>query len=217
MPRVLPLNTLITVTTALLLSSCASLIAPTVKTELHDLKGGQYQLDPSHASIVFKVNHLGLSTYVGRFNRANATLDFDPDNLQSLKLRGLIDTASVDVNNPSLEKTLRSDEWFDAKQFPQALFQSTHIRPGEGNTFTLHGQLTIRRVTVPVVLAAQFNGGAFNLLTGRYTLGFSATGGFLRSDFGLDQYGGLVGDKIDIAIDAEFLRGNGSHKPTLVE
>ena len=49
-----------------------------------------------------------------------------------------------------------------------------------------------------------FHGGASNILTGNYTLGFSAETSLLRSDFGMSAYIPLVGDKIDIEIYVEF-------------
>ena len=65
----------------ILLSSCVSLLVPTVNTEVVSLKAGQYKLDKAHATLLFKVQHLGLSTYVGRFNNFDASLDFDPENI----------------------------------------------------------------------------------------------------------------------------------------
>ena len=68
------------------------------------------------------------------------------------------------------------------------------------------GDLTFLGVTKEVVLDVTFNGGAMNMLTAKYTIGFEATSRFSRSDFGLDQYVGLVGDDITIEVHAEFLR-----------
>jgi polyisoprenoid-binding protein YceI len=53
---------------------------------------------------------------------------------------------------------------------------------------------------------ATFNGGADNLLTGKYTLGFTATGSFKRSDYGMDSFAGIIGDEVNLEIFAEFLR-----------
>ena len=58
----------------------------------------------------------------------------------------------------------------------------------------------------PVVLDIVFNGGANNMLTRRYTLGFAASGVFKRSDFGIDSFIGAVGDEIFLDINAEFQR-----------
>ena len=48
----------------------------------------------------------------------------------------------------------------------------------------------------PVTLDVTFNGGANNLLTGRYTLGFDATGTIKRSEFGITNLVPAVGDEV---------------------
>ena len=57
-----------------------------------------------------------------------------------------------------------------------------------------------------MTLDVTFNGGADSLLTGRYTLGFAATGTLLRSTFGLGAYAPAVGDEVTLEIHAEFQR-----------
>ncbi len=96
---------------ALLLTSCGTLIKPKVKTGLIQLEKGSYKLDPSHVAVLFKINHMGLSTFVGRFNKVDASLEFDPKNIAAAKLSAVIDIASVDVNNADLEETLRGSSW----------------------------------------------------------------------------------------------------------
>lgn len=186
------------------LSGCAALITPNYSQELMQLRSGQYRLDPEHTYIHFRIEHLGLSTIVGRFNSADASLDFDPDAMSDLALEGYVDVAAIDVNNRDLEKRLRGREWFDTNRFPHATFQTISVTPTSGNTFSIEGDFTLRGVTRPLLLEATFKGGADNLLTGKYTLGFSAKGNFLRSDFGIDGFGALLADTVYIEINAEF-------------
>ena len=91
----------------LLMAGCASLIKPRLAQELVSIKAGEYRLDKDHASIVFKVDHMGFSKFIGRFNRFDASLDFDPDNIENSSLEATIDMASVDVNNEKFERALR--------------------------------------------------------------------------------------------------------------
>lgn len=189
---------------ALLLSGCTSLITPNYSQDLAQLRSGQYRLDPEHAYIHFKIEHLGLSTIVGRFNRADASLDFDPDSIDELQLEGYIDVAEIDVNNRDLEKRLRGREWFDTDRFPRATFSTVSVTPTSANTFLIEGDFTLRGVSKLLSLEATFKGGADNMLTGKYTLGFAATGSFLRSDYGIDGFGALLADNVTIEINAEF-------------
>ena len=190
------------------LVGCASLVRPNYTQELSELRPGDYSLDPEHAYVHFKVEHLGLSTIVGRFNSVDASLDFDPDSLEELDLQGLIDINSIDMNNESLEDRLLGSDWFDAAKFPEASFQTRSISKIKGNEFVVSGDFTLRGVTRTLLLDAKFKGGADNLLTGKYTLGFSATGSFLRSDHGIDSFVGLVSDEVFVEIHAEFQKNN---------
>ncbi|MBX2847494.1 MAG: YceI family protein [Acidiferrobacterales bacterium] len=190
--------------TTALLASCASLLMPTVETEVATLKAGQYKLDRAHATLLFKVQHLGLSTYVGRFNDFNASLDFDADNISASRLDGVIEIASLDINNNALADDLLTSTWFDAEKYPQATFMTKSVKPISDNEFEFIGDLDWRGVVKEISIAGTFHGGASNILSGKYTLGFSATTSILRSEFGMDAYIPIVGDKIDIEVYVEF-------------
>ncbi|ARD21487.1 YceI family protein [Shewanella japonica] len=190
----------------LMLSSCVSWVAPNVKSELVALQRGEYQLDKNHAALLFKIQHLGLSTYVGRFNQFDAELTFDPDNMAAASLTAVVDIQSVDINNPDLAETLQESTWFDSKTFPQAVFASHTVTPISESQFNFTGNLTLKGVTQPVTFKATFHGGADNWMTGKYTVGFSAIGRIKRSDFNMSSYIPIVGDEIDLEIYAEFLK-----------
>jgi len=94
--------------------------------------------------------------------------------------------------------------WFHQKKYPQAKFTTLKVEPLGDNQFTFTGNLNWRGVVKSISLVVVFHGGANNLLTQKYTLGFSATGSFLRSDFGMDAYIPIVGDQINIEVFSEF-------------
>ncbi len=186
------------------LLSCGTLIQPNVKTGIYQLEKGSYKLDQTHAAVLFKINHMGLSTFVGRFNKVDASLDFDPANITAAKLSAVIDVASLDVNNPDLEETLRGSSWFDVASHPQAFFKTTHVVLVDKNSAIFSGDLTLHGITSPIELTVRFNGGGKNWLTGFYTLGFSATSSFNRSAYGIDNLIPAVADQVDIEVFAEF-------------
>lgn len=189
---------------SLTLCGCIALITPNVKTELYELRSGDYKVDKTHTTVLFKVNHMGLSTYVGRFNELDASLNFDPENLEQSSLQATVKTASVDVNNQALEATLSGSDWFNSDRYPEMIFSTSDIQLIDGSTLSFTGELTLLGVSQPIEMVGVFHGGATNLLTGRYTLGFSASGQAKRSDFGMDQYIGIVGDEVSFEIYAEF-------------
>jgi polyisoprenoid-binding protein YceI len=189
-----------------LLSACVSLITPTVEPDVVKLKAGQYSLDASHATLLFKIQHLGLSTYVGRFNQFDASLEFDPQNIAAARLSAIIEIDSLDINDSDLKDDLMGRAWFRQSEFPQAKFVSSTVRPLSDTEFEFSGVLDWRGEQKPISVTATFHGGASNILTGKYTLGFSAKGAFSRSDFGMDKFVPLVGDEVTIEAYAEFLK-----------
>lgn len=188
----------------LLLVGCGALIKPNVQTGLVQLEKGSYKLDQDHVAVLFKINHMGLSTFVGRFNKVDATLEFDPNNIAAARLLAIIDVASVDANNRDLEETLRGSSWLNTEKHPQAFFKTTSVSVLDQGSAVFSGELTLHGVTAPIDLTVTFNGGANNMLTGFYTLGFSATSTFNRSSFGIDYLIPAIGDALEIEVFAEF-------------
>ena len=189
------------------LVSCDRLLTPDFNTDITELKGGAYTLDSDHATLLWKINHLGFSTYIGRFNDFDASLDFDPENIEASNLEVIINTASLDINNAEFAEELRGDKWFNVEQFPQATFKTTaFVESIDEDTFVFQGDLTLLGVTAPVNLDINFHGGGRNFLTRSYTLGFSASSSFLRSAYGLDRFTSFgVGDDIEIEVHVEFM------------
>lgn len=186
------------------LSACGYLIAPKVKTGVVNLEKGSYQIDPAHTSVLFKINHMGMSTFVGRFNESEASLEFDPAHMENAKLSALIKIPSIDVNNKDLEESLKGSSWFDAEKYPQALFKTETVVMLDDTHAKFSGNLTLHGVTAPIVLNVIFNGAGNNMLSGKYTLGFTATARFKRSQFGMDYLIPAVGDDVDVEVFAEF-------------
>jgi polyisoprenoid-binding protein YceI len=190
-----------------LLVSCDRILTPGFETSVQDLRGGAYTLDKAHASILWKVSHLGFSSYIGRFNDFDASLDFDPENIEASSLEVIINTTSLDINNEAFAEELRGEDWFNVAQFPQAIFRTTSfVEAVDEDTFVFQGDLTLLDTTAPVTLTVNFNGGGRNFLTRSYTLGFSATTTVQRSLFGLDNLVAFgVGDNIELEVHVEFM------------
>ncbi|MDO7656996.1 MAG: YceI family protein, partial [OM182 bacterium] len=106
---------LILLTCAGLLASCDRILTPDFETDIQELGSGNYTLDPDHATLLFKINHLGFSSFIGRFNDFDAALDFDPENIGNSTLEVIVDAASIDVNNPAFAQELRGPRWFNTE------------------------------------------------------------------------------------------------------
>ena len=137
----------------LALAACGRLIPANDQTiEPAHLEGGAYRLDPDHITLLWKVNHLGFSQFVGRFDKVDATLDFDPAVPAASRLEVVVATASIDSRLPDLDDTLRGSGWLDATAFPRPPFVRPRSRPPATTTARVTGDLTLHGVTRPVTL-----------------------------------------------------------------
>ncbi len=192
-------------------TGCTVLLAKIVPShnqtfDASDIPSGRYILDHPHASIHFRTDHMGFSSFVGRFNSFDAALEFDKQRPEESKLGAIITTASIDSNSEELDEILRGREFFQVEKFPEITFTSDGIEITGEKSGILTGELTLLGVTNELRLDVTFNGGAYNMLNSRYTLGFSATGTLKRSDFGMSAYIPLIGDEVRFEIEAEFKR-----------
>ena len=188
----------------LLIAACASIVRPGYTSDIASLKPGAYTIDPAHSTVLFKVDHFGLSKYVGRFNSLEASLEFDPENIEGTRLHAIVNTASIDVGDADFSKTLAGPDWFDSERYAQAVFTTQSLKFAEGGDVVFTGQLEMLGKSQAMDISIRFNGGATNMLTGFYTIGFSASAVLKRSEFGMDKHLGLVGDDIELEIHAEF-------------
>jgi len=134
----------------------------------------------------------------------SGSLDFDPRDVAATELQGLIEATSIDLNNDELESTLAGSSWFNTKAFPEISFISTAVATKDNGDLVITGDLTLRGITQSIDLLTTFNGGADNILTGKYTLGFSASTAIKRSDFGMDGFAALVADEVIVEMHGEF-------------
>ncbi|MCR5874248.1 YceI family protein [Phenylobacterium sp. J426] len=169
-----------------------------------EVRAGTYTLDPEHSKITWFVNHLGFSTYAGQFAGATGTLTLDPKAPAASKLDVTVKADDVGTLNAALDKHLKSADFLDTAKFPTATFKATRIVVKGANEADIHGDLTLRGVTKPIVIAAEFNQAGVNPLDKRYTVGFDGEAKIRRSEFGIAYALPAVGDEVTLKIEAEF-------------
>jgi polyisoprenoid-binding protein YceI len=194
----------------LFLSACALAAAPPTPRALQSLPAGAYHLEKAHASLFFRVKHLGLSYYTARFTDFDATLDFDPKSPAASHVKAIINPLSVRTDHPTdpgWDKRIGEDVMQGTK-FPQIVFDSTKIETTGEFTGKVTGALTFMGVTQPVALDVTYNGSMDSaaLYAGRPAVGFSAHGKLTRSTFGSTRYNEFVADEVEVVIEAEFTR-----------
>ena len=107
---------------ALALAACAPATPPSAQRVISsDAPAGVYTLDPAHADLSFRVNHIGMSMYAARFTRWDATLQFDPANPEAMRVTATIDVGSLTLPAPpaGFTEEMLGPQWFDAARFPQ--------------------------------------------------------------------------------------------------
>lgn len=195
---------------ALSLTGCSTLAATFLKPEIDAaaaaLPAGDYVLDPKHASLFFRINHLGYSTYVGRFERFEASLKGDPAHPEAAQVTAIVDMTSLNVANPDFAAELMGPDWFDAEKYPRATFRTYGLKIVGENEADISGDLTMKGRTQAVIIRAKLNGSAYDRLRGADVVGFSATLPVSRSAFGVDKFTDLLADDVEIQIEAEFIR-----------
>lgn len=168
---------------------------------------GTWQADPAHSSVAFTARHLVVSKVRGRFDSFTATLHVGEDPGQASVVASL-DSASINTANQMRDDHLRSPDFLDAQNYPTLGFSSTSVEVIDDSRFKLHGDLTIKDVTLPVTLNAEYLG-VFDDAQGGKRVAFSATTEIDRDAWGitynmaLEAGGLLVSKKIGIELDIQ--------------
>jgi polyisoprenoid-binding protein YceI len=171
----------------------------------------EYQIDPAHSDILFKVRHMTISTVTGSFPEISGSFDVDPKNLEATRGSAVIKVAGINTNNAKRDADLKSDNFFSADKFPEIKFVSKAVRKVNmaDTTCELEGDLTIRDVTKEIVLNVKGTGLLSDDGWGNERAAFTATGRINRFDFGLkwnkmiETGGFIVGADVDLVLSFE--------------
>lgn len=177
--------------------------ALTANAEL-TVPSGEYTLDKSHGYITISYSHLGFSNPHVGFDEFEVELDLDADQPENSTLDVVINARAVDSRVEEFNEHLNGEQFFDTENHPTITFKSTNIEHVTGHQFKVSGDLTIKDVTKPVVLDATINKAAEHPMRKVPTLGISASGKVLRSDWGLSRAVPYVSDEVTIDIDVEL-------------
>ena len=168
-----------------------------------------WEIDPAHTQVTFAVKHMMFAKVRGHFETVGGTLEFDPDGgVEDASVDVTIDAASINTGQSDRDDHLRSADFLDVEEYPEITFESTSVRDGEGNGFTVVGDLTIHGTTREVALDAELAGRGTDPW-GSERIAFSASTEIDRRDFGLTwnqalETGGiLVGEKLKISLEVQ--------------
>ena len=174
----------------------------------------RYAIDPVHTRVLFEIDHAGFSKAIGTVSGSEGSLLFDADDWSSAKLEVTVPMRRLDMGDSGWTASVFAPRFLDVKRYPQARFVSTRVERREGNRGTLCGELTLHGTTRPLCMELVLNKIArYPLPPFRRTAGFSARTSIKRSDFGMKSWRSLVGDEVELRIEAELFRRNGDDPP----
>ena len=169
-----------------------------------------WQTDPSHTRIEFTARHMMLSKVRGEFQDFAVDFQLDPERPEVASVDARIKTASVNTRDAQRDGHLRSPDFFKSDEFPEMVFKSARVERTGDKTAKLHGDLTVRDITRPVVLDVKYLGTSKSPW-GATSVGFEASTKINREDWdltwnvALETGGWLVGKDVTITIETEFV------------
>jgi polyisoprenoid-binding protein YceI len=165
-----------------------------------------WNLDKSHSSVKFSVEHLVISSVEGSFKAfTGAVSSTSPTSFDGANINFSIDVNSVNTDDEKRDGHLKTADFFDAAKFSSITFKSKSMKLVSGNNYKLTGELTMHGVTKTVTFDVKFNGLAKDPW-GNQKAGFKLTGVINRKDFGVGETtpGAMVSEEVTITTNIEL-------------
>jgi polyisoprenoid-binding protein YceI len=159
----------------------------------------------AHASINFKIKHLGYSWLTGRFDKFDGKFSYDPANVSASNIEVNIDTSSVNSNHAKRDKHLRSDDFLDVSEFANAKFVSTSVTEKADGQLAVTGTLTLHGVSKTITIDAQTVGEGKDPWGG-YRAGFSGTTSIALTDFAIKKNLGPASTHVQLELHIEGIK-----------
>jgi len=171
-----------------------------------------WKLDPAHSHAEFKVKHMMISNVKGSFNGLSGTLTEHATDKTLSTIQASIDVNTVATGDTQRDTHLKSADFFDAAQFGTMTFRSTKVQPNGDGGYNVTGDLTLHGQTRQQIFVVEGPTAPGKDPWGNTRIGVSATTKINRKDYGLSwnaalETGGiLVGDDVNITIEAQFIK-----------
>ncbi|MEL7468319.1 MAG: YceI family protein [Pseudomonadota bacterium] len=167
-----------------------------------------FEIDPSHTTIAFLVDHIGYAKTLGKFLKTEGSFIYNEETRELGTVSVEIDATSVFSNDERRDDHIRNKDFLDSKAHPLIIFTATGGEAASDTAGTVTGDLTVRGVTQPVTLDVTLNKAApYPFGHKKQTMGISARTTIKRSDFGMTYaLGGIVGDEVQLIIEVEAIQ-----------
>jgi polyisoprenoid-binding protein YceI len=172
-----------------------------------------WKIDTLHSQIGFKVKHMMITNVTGTFDQFDASVEVDDNDFSTAHFSFSANIDSVNTGVADRDAHLKSEDFFNAAAHPHLLFKSTGVKKISEQEYEIHGDISIRDVSKPIVLHADFGGVVVDPY-GQTKTGFSVEGKIKRSEFGLTwsaitEAGSIVvGDEVKLNCELQFVKQN---------
>ncbi|MDX2322107.1 MAG: YceI family protein [Moritella sp.] len=182
-------------------SSVFAVAAPNVA------QAADYKVDVAgaHASVQFKIKHLGYSWLLGRFNTFDGGFSYDAKSPNASQINMVIDTASLDSNHAERDKHLKSDDFLDVKKFPKATFKSQSMNFSDAEHGTVTGEFTLKGITKTITFPVTKIGEGSDPWGG-YRVGFTGETDLKLTDYGITTNLGPASTHVQMTLNIEGVR-----------
>jgi polyisoprenoid-binding protein YceI len=126
----------------------------------------------------------------GIFKKMEAEINFDEKNLAASRFAIKIDVNSINTGNALQNKHALSADWFDASKYPFIKFTTSSIEKSAGG-YTAKGKMEVKNKSKEISIPFTFTP---NGSKGKFTANFTIK----RSDYGVGEPNGDVGDELKI-------------------
>lgn len=172
-----------------------------------------WNLDPNHSEVTFKVKHMMITNVSGSFTDFSVSASTEGEDFTKSDISFSAKAASITTGAEQRDQHLRSAEFFDVEKFPEIKFKTSKYEKIDKENHKLHGDLTIKDVTKSITLNVEF-GGINKDPWGNIKAGFTVTGKINRKDFGLgwnaplETGGVMVSEEVKINCEIQMVKAS---------
>jgi len=167
----------------------------------------KFRVDAVHSSIVFKIKHMGVAWFWGRFNKVSGDIVWDEADASKSSINVTVTADSIDTNNKDRDAHVKTADYINAEKYPEATFASTSIKKTGENTFEATGNMTFMGVTKPLTFTFTQTGFGPDAWGG-FRTGAEAEFVIKRGEFGMpvDEKGALS-NEVHVHVGIEAVKG----------
>jgi polyisoprenoid-binding protein YceI len=174
----------------------------TPSVEAPSMAAGSFNVDPVHSSVVFRIKHMNTAYFYGQFTDLSGTIAFDEAKPDASSMDLTLKMDSVDTHAKGRDDHLKSATFFNAAEIPTATFKSTAWKSAGENAFDVTGDLTLHGVKKSITVKVEKTGSGKGQ-KGEDLVGFETSFTVKRSDYGMTQMVGPIGDEVKLMISIE--------------